>query len=128
MRRYFSVKDSCGRQKRSLRESFCHFVSGKPHFIFNLHFHFLVFLFLYVSVNENVTFHFRYRNFRTFASPRPCQFSCLALDSSGEVICAGSVDTFEIFMWSMQTGRLLEVIAYFFYRKLIKVFFFCLLK
>jgi len=54
---------------------------------------------------------YRYRNFRTFASPRPCQFSCLALDSSGEVICAGSVDTFEIFMWSMQTGRLLEVMA-----------------
>jgi periodic tryptophan protein 2 len=51
----------------------------------------------------------RYRNFRTFASPRPAQFSCLAVDDSGEVVCAGSLDTFEIFLWSMQTGRLLEV-------------------
>ena len=51
----------------------------------------------------------RYRNFRTFASPRPVQFSCLTLDPSGEVVCAGSHDTFEIFVWSMQTGRLLEV-------------------
>jgi len=53
----------------------------------------------------------RYRNFRTFTAPRPCQFSCLALDSSGEIICAGSLDTFEICMWSMQTGRLLEIMA-----------------
>lgn len=53
----------------------------------------------------------RCRNFRTFTAPRPCQFSCLALDVSGEIICAGSLDTFEIFTWSMQTGRLLEVLA-----------------
>ena len=51
----------------------------------------------------------RYRNFRTFASPRPTQFVCLTLDPSGEVVCAGSHDTFEIFVWSVQTGRLLEV-------------------
>lgn len=51
----------------------------------------------------------RYRNFRTFASPRPVQFTCLALDPSGEIVSAGSHDTFEIFIWSMQTGRLLEV-------------------
>ncbi|XP_077996881.1 periodic tryptophan protein 2 homolog [Glandiceps talaboti] len=53
----------------------------------------------------------RYRNFRTFTSPRPAQFQCLALDNSGEIVCAGSVDTFEIFVWSLQTGRLLEVLA-----------------
>uniref|UniRef100_A0ABM0M5X9 Periodic tryptophan protein 2 homolog n=1 Tax=Saccoglossus kowalevskii TaxID=10224 RepID=A0ABM0M5X9_SACKO len=53
----------------------------------------------------------RYRNFRTFTSPRPAQFQCLALDSSSEFVCAGSMDTFEIFVWSMQTGRLLEVLA-----------------
>lgn len=53
----------------------------------------------------------RYRNFRTFTSPRPCQFSCLALDHSGDIVCAGGSDTFEVFVWSMQTGRLLEVLA-----------------
>ncbi|XP_056110253.1 PWP2 small subunit processome component isoform X3 [Rhinichthys klamathensis goyatoka] len=50
----------------------------------------------------------RYRNFRTMTSPRPAQFSSLAVDSSGELVCAGSQDSFEIFLWSMQTGRLLE--------------------
>ncbi|KAK3099531.1 hypothetical protein FSP39_005884 [Pinctada imbricata] len=53
----------------------------------------------------------RYRNFRTFTSPRPSQFSCLTVDSSGEIVCAGGMDTFEVFVWSMQTGRLLEVLA-----------------
>uniref|UniRef100_A0A671RHZ4 Periodic tryptophan protein 2 homolog n=1 Tax=Sinocyclocheilus anshuiensis TaxID=1608454 RepID=A0A671RHZ4_9TELE len=53
----------------------------------------------------------RYRNFRTMTSPRPAQFSSLAVDSSGELVCAGSQDSFEIFLWSMQTGRLLEVLS-----------------
>ncbi|GBE83819.1 Periodic tryptophan protein 2 homolog [Sparassis crispa] len=53
----------------------------------------------------------RYRNFRTFTSPAPAQFSCLAVDPSGEVVAAGSADTFEVFLWSVQTGRLLDVLS-----------------
>ncbi|CAL1597666.1 unnamed protein product [Knipowitschia caucasica] len=53
----------------------------------------------------------RYRNFRTFTSPRPAQFSSLAVDGSGELVSAGAQDSFEIFLWSMQTGRLLEVLG-----------------
>ncbi|KAI0755055.1 WD40 repeat-like protein [Daedaleopsis nitida] len=53
----------------------------------------------------------RYRNFRTFTSPAPVQFSCLAVDPSGEVVAAGSTDSFEIFMWSVQTGKLLDVLT-----------------
>jgi len=53
----------------------------------------------------------RYRNFRTFTSPSPIQFSCLAVDPSGEVVAAGSTDSFEVFLWSVQTGKLLDVLA-----------------
>uniref|UniRef100_A0A3B4CL73 Small-subunit processome Utp12 domain-containing protein n=1 Tax=Pygocentrus nattereri TaxID=42514 RepID=A0A3B4CL73_PYGNA len=53
----------------------------------------------------------RYRNFRTLTSPRLAQFSSLAVDVSGELVCAGAQDSFEIFLWSMQTGRLLEVLS-----------------
>lgn len=53
----------------------------------------------------------RYRNFRTFTSPSPVQFSCIAVDPSGEVVAAGSTDTFEVFMWSVQTGKLLDILA-----------------
>ena len=52
---------------------------------------------------------FRYRNFRTFTSPHPVQFSSLTLDPSGDIVCAGGLDSFDIYVWSMQTGRLLEV-------------------
>lgn len=53
----------------------------------------------------------RYRNFRTFTSPRPVQFSSLAIDASGELVVAGGRDIFEIYLWSMKFGRLLEVLS-----------------
>ncbi len=53
----------------------------------------------------------RYRNFRTFTSPSPVQFSSLAVDPSGEVVAAGSTDSFEVFLWSVQTGKLLDIMA-----------------
>ncbi|KAI8911003.1 WD40-repeat-containing domain protein [Gorgonomyces haynaldii] len=53
----------------------------------------------------------RYRNFRTFTSPTPQQFTCLAVDQSGEIVVAATQDTFEIYMWSVQTGQLLDIIA-----------------
>ncbi|WFD41678.1 U3 snoRNP protein [Malassezia psittaci] len=53
----------------------------------------------------------RYRNFRTFTSPNPVQFVSLAVEPSGEVVCAGSADVFETYMWSVQTGKLLDILA-----------------
>ncbi|XP_074096167.1 periodic tryptophan protein 2 homolog [Cotesia typhae] len=53
----------------------------------------------------------RYRNFKTLTSPRPVQFSCLALDSSNEFIAAGGQDYFDIYLWSMKLGTLLEVLS-----------------
>lgn len=53
----------------------------------------------------------RYRNFKTFTAPTSKQFVSLAADQSGEVICAGTFDSFEIFIWSMKTGRLLDILS-----------------
>ena len=53
----------------------------------------------------------RYRNFRTFTSPTPEQFNCIAVDSSTEVVCAASFENFDIYMWSVQTGKLLEIVS-----------------
>lgn len=53
----------------------------------------------------------RYRNFRTFISPTPVQFGSVAVDPSCEVVCAGALDTFEIYVWSVQTGKLLDILA-----------------
>ena len=32
----------------------------------------------------------RYRNFRVMTSPDPCQFVSLAVDPTGEIVCAGA--------------------------------------
>jgi periodic tryptophan protein 2 len=33
------------------------------------------------------------------------------VDPSGEVVCAASLDTFEIYVWSVQTAKLLDTLA-----------------
>ena len=53
----------------------------------------------------------RYKNFRTMTTPTPVQLTSLSADPSGEVVCAGSVDPFQVFVWSLQTGRLLDVLS-----------------
>jgi periodic tryptophan protein 2 len=50
----------------------------------------------------------RYRNFQTLVSPEPCQFNCVAVEPSGEIVCAGSRDTLLIYVWNLQTGQLVE--------------------
>jgi len=53
----------------------------------------------------------RYKNFRTLTTPSPVQFTCLAVDSAGEIVCAGAMDPFQIYVWSLQTGRMLDVLS-----------------
>mmetsp|Transcript_40984 Transcript_40984/g.65913 ORF Transcript_40984/g.65913 Transcript_40984/m.65913 type:complete len:619 (+) Transcript_40984:942-2798(+) len=53
----------------------------------------------------------RYRNFRTMVAPTPVQFTSLAIDGEGEVVCAGAMDPFEIYVWSLQTGKLLDILV-----------------
>jgi periodic tryptophan protein 2 len=53
----------------------------------------------------------RYKNFKTLTAPTPVQFTCVAADPSGEVVCAGTLDPFNIYVWSLQTGKLLEILA-----------------
>lgn len=53
----------------------------------------------------------RYRNFRTFTAPERLSFSSIAVDPSGEVVAAGSLDSFDIHIWSVQTGQLLDQLS-----------------
>lgn len=53
----------------------------------------------------------RYRNFKTYTSDIPCQFLSMAVDKSGEVVCAGSAEPFRVCVWSVQTGRLTDVLT-----------------
>eukprot|EP00929_Paragymnodinium_shiwhaense_P112293 TRINITY_DN80552_c0_g1_i1.p1 TRINITY_DN80552_c0_g1~~TRINITY_DN80552_c0_g1_i1.p1 ORF type:complete len:1002 (+),score=244.88 TRINITY_DN80552_c0_g1_i1:151-3156(+) len=55
----------------------------------------------------------RYRNFRTFASPDGlCQFAGVAVDGGGEIVAASSTGgSYSIYVWSIQTGNVLEVLT-----------------
>ncbi|GIZ47464.1 hypothetical protein CKM354_001055400 [Cercospora kikuchii] len=50
----------------------------------------------------------RYRCFRTFTASRRLPWTSIAVDPSGEVVAAGSTDDFDIHIWSVQTGQLLD--------------------
>jgi len=52
----------------------------------------------------------RYRNFRTLVSPNPTQFLSVAVDEAGEIVAAGSVEPFNVHLWSMQTGKILDIL------------------
>ncbi|RUS87693.1 hypothetical protein EGW08_004534 [Elysia chlorotica] len=53
----------------------------------------------------------RYRNYKTLTSPKPDQFSSVAVDGAGEIVCAGGTSEFMIYVWTMKTGRLLQTLA-----------------
>ena len=53
----------------------------------------------------------RYRNFRTFSGPTRLSFSSVAVDPTGEIVCAGSWDSHDIHVWSVQTGQLLDSLS-----------------
>jgi len=47
----------------------------------------------------------RYRNFKTLTTPEPRQFVSLAIDPACEMVCAGTLEPFEIYLWSLQVRR-----------------------
>lgn len=53
----------------------------------------------------------RYRTFKTLTTPTPVQFLSLAVDPSGEIVAAGSAGPFHIYIWNLQTGKLLDVMT-----------------
>lgn len=53
----------------------------------------------------------RYRNFRIMVGPPPARkFACVASDTAGDLIAAGCSDTFEIVVWSLRTGQVVELL------------------
>jgi len=53
----------------------------------------------------------RYRNFRTYTTPTPVQFSSLAVDPAGEVVVAGTMIDFHIYTWNVTSGTILDVLT-----------------
>ena len=43
-------------------------------------------------------------------TPKQTQLICCSVDYSGEIVAAGSLDTYNIFVWSLKTGDLIDVL------------------
>jgi len=67
---------------------------------------------------------YRYRNFRTFTTPSSRQFVSLAADQSGEVICAGTLDSFEVLISFAAALRVETNLLFFFFFFLIECLIF----
>lgn len=52
----------------------------------------------------------KYRNFRIMTTPTPAQLSCLAVDFSGEIICAGGMEPYSIYVWALKSGDLIDIL------------------
>lgn len=58
----------------------------------------------------------RYRHFRVFTAPQGAnggqhtQFSCIAVDPSGEIVAVGSQLLNRIFLFAVQTGRVVDIL------------------
>lgn len=46
----------------------------------------------------------KYRNFRTFQANKPTQFTCLTIEAGGDIVAAGSMEPYDIYLWSLRTG------------------------
>lgn len=53
----------------------------------------------------------RYKNFRTMKPNKHTQLTCLAVEAGGDIVCAGSSDPFNIFVWSLKTGQLVDIMS-----------------
>uniref|UniRef100_A0A183C2F9 WD_REPEATS_REGION domain-containing protein n=1 Tax=Globodera pallida TaxID=36090 RepID=A0A183C2F9_GLOPA len=52
----------------------------------------------------------RYRNFQTMVAPKQTQLNALCADKAGDLVIASSGDSFDVYVWALTTGQLLEVL------------------
>ncbi len=53
----------------------------------------------------------KYKNFRVLKPNKPTQLTCLAIETSGDIVCAGSNDPFNIYCWSLKTSQLVDIFS-----------------
>lgn len=53
----------------------------------------------------------RYRLFRTLTAPVACQFGAMCMDDKGELVMVAAAEPFVVYVFALQTGRLLDVLS-----------------
>jgi periodic tryptophan protein 2 len=42
-------------------------------------------------------------------SPTPTQFTCVHVTATGDLVCAGTMEPYNLYLWALKTGDLLDV-------------------
>jgi len=53
----------------------------------------------------------RYKNFRIMTATTSVQFTCVTITRAGDIVCAGSMDPFNVYLWTLKTGELIDVLS-----------------
>lgn len=53
----------------------------------------------------------KYRNFRVMTTPKVTQFTCVGIDYCGEIVAAGSMDPYIVYVWNLRTGDLVDQVT-----------------
>lgn len=53
----------------------------------------------------------KYRRFRKYDAPEHAQLQCLTLDNSGELVVAGAREPYSVFIWSVKTAELVDILS-----------------
>ena len=53
----------------------------------------------------------KYKNFRTFKPNESTQLTCLAIEANGDIVCAGSREPFNVYIWSIKTSQLIDILS-----------------
>jgi periodic tryptophan protein 2 len=53
----------------------------------------------------------KFKNFRIMTTPEPCQLTSVAIDHTSEIVCAGGFDPYSIYIWSLKTGDIVDILT-----------------
>ncbi len=44
-------------------------------------------------------------------APTAVQFTCVHITKAGDIVCAGSMDPYNIYLWALKTGELIDIFS-----------------
>jgi periodic tryptophan protein 2 len=53
----------------------------------------------------------KYKNFRIMTEAKPSQYGCLEIDETGDLVCAGTNESFHICVWQLKSAAIVDVLT-----------------
>lgn len=53
----------------------------------------------------------KFNNFRTMTPPESSQLTSVAVDNNAEIVCAGAMDPYSIYVWNLKSGDIVDILS-----------------